>query len=59
MTYPDDFTPVDDTEFRFQDEPRKKVLVYEYWGNYDLDGDGIAEAIVCAWTDDTILRLGD
>lgn len=56
--YPDDFTPVDDTEFRFQDEPRKKVLVYEYWGNYDLDGDGIAEAIVCAWTDDTILRLG-
>lgn len=53
----EDYTPEDDTEFKFKDEPRKKVLVYEYWGNYDLDGDGIAEPIVCAWTDDIILRM--
>lgn len=52
-----DFDPEDDTQFRFQDEPRKKLVVYEYWGNYDVDGDGIAEAIVCAWVGDTILRL--
>ena len=31
--------------------------MYEYWGNYDIDGDGIAEAIVCAWVGDTIIRL--
>lgn len=56
-TYDHDFDPEDTTVFRFSDEPRKKVLVYEYWGNYDIDGDGIAEAIVCAWIGDTIIRL--
>ena len=52
-----DYVPEDETLFEFKDEPRKKVLVYEYWGNYDLDGDGIAEPIVCAWINDTIIRL--
>lgn len=47
----------DDTSFTFSDEARKKVLVYEYWGNYDIDEDGIAEPIVCTWVNDTIIRL--
>lgn len=53
-----DYNSPDDTEFRFSDEPRKKLVVYEYWGNYDVDGDGIAEPIVCAWINDIIIRLG-
>lgn len=52
-----DFETEDETEFIFEDEARKKLLVYEYWGNYDVDGDGIAEPIVCAWTGSTIIRL--
>jgi hypothetical protein len=52
-----DYDPQDDTEFHFTDAPRKKIVVYEYWGNYDIDGDGIAEAIVCAWVNDVIIRL--
>jgi hypothetical protein len=52
-----DYDGEDETLFLFTDEPRKKVLVYEYWGNYDMDGDGIAEAIVCAWVGDVIIRL--
>ena len=52
-----DYDPEDETEFKFHDAPRKKLVVYEYWGNYDLDGDGIAEPIVCAWINDTIIRL--
>jgi hypothetical protein len=52
-----DYDAPDDTEFKFTDEPRKKLLVHEYWGNYDVDGDGIAEAIVCAWVGSTIIRL--
>lgn len=52
------YTSPDTTEFSFQDEPRKKILVYEYWGNYDADGDGIAEPVVCAWVGNTIIRLG-
>ena len=47
----------DKTFFEFADEPRKKLIVHEYWGNYDVDGDGQTEAIVCAWVGDTIIRL--
>ena len=50
-------TPTDKTYFKFADEPRKKLIVYEYWGNYDVNGDGIAEPIVCSWINDTIIRL--
>lgn len=52
-----DYESPDDTEFRFSDEPRKKMVVYEYWGNYDVNDDGIAEPIVCAWINDIIIRL--
>ena len=52
-----DYDAPDETEFKFSDEPRKKMVVYEYWGNYDVNGDGIAEPIVCAWINDVIIRL--
>lgn len=52
-----DYESPDESYFKFQDEPRRKLLVYEYWGNYDVDGDGVAEPIVCVWVDDVILRL--
>lgn len=43
--------------FDFNDKVRRKVTVREYWGNYDMDGDGIAEPIVCAWVDNIVIRL--
>ena len=43
--------------FNFKDKARKKLTMYEYWGNYDINGDGIAEPIVCCWINDTIIRL--
>lgn len=52
-----DFDPTDDTEFKFVDQPRKKFLMYEYWGFFDVDNDGIAEPIVCSWANDIILQL--
>ena len=52
-----DFMPEDETKFRFKDEPRQKLLVYEYWGNYDIDEDGEVEPIVCSWVGQTIIRL--
>ena len=55
--YDSDFDSEDETEFIFKDKARKKVVVYEYWGNYDVNGDGIAEPIVCAWLNDTVIRL--
>lgn len=57
--YDPDFDAQDKTEFKFADKARKKVLVYEYWGNYDVNNDGITEQIVCAWVGDTIIRLED
>ncbi|WAK44643.1 portal protein [Alteromonas phage vB_AmeP_PT11-V19] len=54
-----EFDDQDETEFKFQDVARKKVLVYEYWGNYDVNNDGIAEPVVCTWVDNTIIQLQD
>jgi len=52
-----DYDPEDETEFSFSDQPRKKFLIKEYWGNYDVNGDGIAEPIVCTWAHDVIIQL--
>jgi len=52
-----DYIPEDTTFFRFEDTPRRKLVVYEYWGNYDVNNDGIAEPIVCAWVNNIIIRL--
>lgn len=53
------FIPKDETRFNFEDQARKKMVVYEYWGNYDVDGDGYAEPIVCAWIGDVMIRMED
>lgn len=52
-----DYEELENGSFMFEDNPRKKLLVYEYWGNYDIDCDGIAEPIVCVWVNDTVIRL--
>lgn len=54
-----DFDEEDETNFKFTDDPRKKLVVYEYWGNYDVNDDGEVEQVVCAWIGDTIIRLED
>jgi len=46
-----------DDSFYFSDKPRQELEVVEYWGNYDMDEDGIAEPIVCTWVGDTLIRL--
>jgi len=33
-------------EAQFIDKTRRKVRVHEYWGEYDMDGDGINEPVV-------------
>lgn len=52
-----DYDPEDETEFRFQDVARKKILVYEYWGLFDIKGNGVAEPIVASWVGDTLIQL--
>lgn len=45
--------------FNFSDEPRKKFVVYQYWGFWDIDGTGKIKPIVAAWVGDTIIRMED
>lgn len=44
-------------DFQFKDELRKKVVAYEYWGYYDIHGDGALHPIVATWIGDTIIRM--
>lgn len=41
------------------DIPRMDVVVTEYWGKYDINGDGIAESIVIAYVGEHIIRMED
>lgn len=41
----------------FDDKPRKKYIIYEYWGYYDVNNDGLVEPIVCAYVDDIVIRF--
>lgn len=43
--------------FTFKDKPRKKLIVYEYWGYWDIDGTGLTKPIVASWVNNTLIRL--
>nr|DAP09377.1 MAG TPA: Portal protein [Caudoviricetes sp.] len=41
----------------FRDKPRQKLYVYEYWGYWDIDGNGETKPIVATWAGNTLIRL--
>ena len=43
--------------FRFSDKARKKLIAHEYWGYWDIDGEGITKPIVATWVGNTLIRL--
>lgn len=43
--------------FNFNDDLRKKFVVHEYWGYWDIHGDGKLVPIVAAWVGDVQIRL--
>ena len=45
------------SSFNFGDNPRKKIVVYEYWGFWDIDGTGLVKPFVATWVGDTMIRL--
>mgnify|MGYP000073673736 CR=1 FL=1 len=52
-----DHTTQTPTDFQLNDELRSPVVVYEYWGNYDVDGDETLTPIVASWIGDTMIRM--
>lgn len=45
-----------ETDFEFEDKTRKKFLIYEYWGNLQVDNSDIVTPMVVCWADDVIIR---
>ena len=54
---PDHQATYGSANFNFSDDARKKFLVYEYWGYWDIDGDGLVSPFVAAWVGNTMIRL--
>ena len=44
-------------DFNFKDDTRKKIIAYEYWGNYDINNDGTLVPIVATWVGGILIRL--
>ena len=53
-----DFDTASDTPpvFTFKDKARKKFVVFTYWGEWDIHGDGTTQQIVCSWVGDVCIR---
>lgn len=56
LAEPDHATKMNDS-VQFRDLLRKKVVAYEYWGQYDINGDGVLVPIVCTWIGNTMIRM--
>lgn len=57
LSQPDHVLTDKRSSFNFADEPRKKFVVYEYWGYWDIDGTGIVKPFVAAWAENTLIRM--
>ena len=44
-------------DFNFDDEARKRVVAYEYWGLCDINNDGMLVPIVATWIDNQLIRM--
>jgi len=54
---PDHAGPNNDNNFNFSDKPRQKFVVWEYYGYWDINKDGVLIPIVAAWVGETMIRL--
>jgi hypothetical protein len=52
-----DYDSEDNSSFNFNDDTRKKFLAYEYWGCWDIDGNGTVKHIVATWVGATLIRM--
>lgn len=44
-------------DFNFSDEPRRRIVAYEYWGWYDIHDTGKLVPIVACWVGDVLIRM--
>jgi hypothetical protein len=53
----DEHESKDSVDFRFQDKARKRIRATEYWGKWDIQGDGVLVSIVATWINGVMIRL--
>lgn len=53
----DEFAPEESNNFEFKDKARKRLRAYEYWGYWDIQGNGELVGIVATWVGKTLIRL--
>lgn len=52
-----DFKPNTAPDFQPAGQSRKRIVAYEYWGYWDIDGSGTLTPIVATWVGDTLIRM--
>lgn len=52
-----DYATTTPSDFAFNDSIRKKVVAFEYWGYFDIEGDGVLVPIVATWIGSVMIRL--
>ena len=57
LASPDHSSGDNQGNFNFQDKARKKFVVKEYWGFWDIHGDGVLRPFVAAWVGTTLIRM--
>ena len=53
----DEFKSEEVRSFKYNDAARKQLRAYEYWGYWDIDGNGELTAIVATWVNGTMIRM--
>lgn len=48
-----------DSNFKFKDKARKKIVVHEYWGFWDINDTGEVEPFVATWVGDVLIRMDE
>tara|TARA_B110000967_G_scaffold51926_1_gene53157 strand:+ start:2070 stop:4211 length:2142 start_codon:yes stop_codon:yes gene_type:complete len=57
LSHPD-HTVEDDSSFTFLDDPRKQLIMYEYWGYWAINGkDEPLVPFVSSWVGNTLIRM--
>ena len=57
LASPDHSPRLDEANFNFSDDDRKKFVVYQYWGKRVVDDTGITTTFVSEWVGNTMIRL--
>lgn len=55
--FTDSITNGSDESYKSSHKANKKVKICEYWGEYDIEGNGVAEEVVIAWIKGTDIIL--